>query len=76
MQYPNSEVREYEKQLKQIEATLHLSVVKTDDRSPEEKYAEKLAQLCLSDDGTNVGLKLVRDLLGRCLLWIQIMDEK
>jgi hypothetical protein len=69
-------VEDFKRQLKEIEATLEGSGVPTDDRSAQEKYVEALEHLKIEDKGVPHERKLVKDLLGRCILWAQIIEEK
>ena len=62
--------------MKEIEKSLDLHVVPTDDRPPSEKYIEKMSQLCIEDKDTPRSLQLVKDLLTRCLLWVEIIKER
>ncbi|KAK5167898.1 hypothetical protein LTR04_007006 [Oleoguttula sp. CCFEE 6159] len=74
--YPASEVKAFEDQLKEIQAGLQDVVAPVGDRSAEDQYADKLREMKLDENHVPEGKKLVLDLLARCLLWVQIVQEK
>ncbi|KAK4958190.1 hypothetical protein LTR10_004616 [Elasticomyces elasticus] len=72
--FPVKEVKEFEEQLLQIQDHLHESRDIHEGKSAEQVYAERLHSLSLheSTDGPTV----VRALLARCLLWVEIIQAK
>jgi hypothetical protein len=74
--FPVKEVEELEEQLKQIQAELKDSGVSHEGRTAEEAYAERLQQVHIDEDHIEEGSKVVSFLLGRCLLWLEIVQKK
>ncbi|GAB7348188.1 hypothetical protein MBLNU459_g6193t2 [Dothideomycetes sp. NU459] len=74
--FPVREVQDFYAQLIEIQTELHESGVAHEGRTAEEAYAERLAQLNLDDSGVQQGDKVVSVLLARCLLWVEIIQEK
>ncbi|KAI5360054.1 hypothetical protein Slin15195_G119170 [Septoria linicola] len=74
--FPEKEVRDFEKQLLQIQEELHAEIDPHDGKSAQEVYAERLQLIqdcpsCVTDPETTV-----KSLLARCLLWVEIIREK
>lgn len=74
--YPAKEVDEYKQQLLQIQSELHVTDVAHEGKTAEEVYAERLAQIHLEEGVIQSGVKVVAQILGRCLLWIEIIQAK
>ncbi|KAK5127642.1 hypothetical protein LTR85_006983 [Meristemomyces frigidus] len=74
--FPAKEVKEYEDQLLQIQAELHETRIVHDGKSAEQVYAERLASLSLTESEVTDGPTVVRALLARCLLWVEVITEK
>lgn len=74
-QFPVKEVDEYRQQLLDIKAELDGSDPSHEGRTAEDAYAERLAELQI-DGSVPEGDKVVMGLLGKCLLWVEIMQEK
>ncbi|THV92084.1 hypothetical protein D6D23_00378 [Aureobasidium pullulans] len=74
--FPVKEVQELEEQLKQIQAELKDAGVSHEGRTAEEAYAERLSQVHIAENNVQEGTKVVSFLLGRCLLWVEIIQEK
>lgn len=74
--FPVKEVQELEDQLKQIQAELKDAGVSHEGRTAEEAYAERLQQVHIDENHIEEGSKVVSFLLGRCLLWVEIIQEK
>lgn len=69
-------MKELREQLLQIQAELHESGVSHEGRSAEEEYADWLKRISLEEGVIHEGPEVVATLLGRCLLWLEIVDEK
>ncbi|KAI4735361.1 hypothetical protein E4T50_14116 [Aureobasidium sp. EXF-12298] len=74
--FPVKEVEELEAQLKQIQAELKDAGVSHEGRTAEEAYAEQLQQVHIDENHIEEGSKVVSFLLGRCLLWLEIVQKK
>jgi Protein of unknown function (DUF2408) len=72
--FPRSEVANLHRQLKEIQEALHENTSFNNDKSLVERYAEKLASA--SNNLSATGQQLVSDLLTRCLLWVEIVQQK
>jgi len=77
-QFPAKEVSDYEQQLLQIQSELHESRDVHEGKTAEQTYAERLATLSLSltEGEAADGPTVVRALLARCLLWVEVVQEK
>jgi hypothetical protein len=75
-QFPSKEVKDYEDQLHTIQAELHADAPTHEGKTAEEVYAERLALIQLADDVQQDGETVARSLLARCLLWVEIIQEK
>ncbi|KAK4998971.1 hypothetical protein LTR66_001892 [Elasticomyces elasticus] len=74
--YPAAEVNAFQEQLLAIQAELHETNVRNEDRTAEEDYADRLSQLNIKESSNAEGPKVVSALLARCLLWVEIVQEK
>ncbi|KAF2220077.1 hypothetical protein BDZ85DRAFT_31609 [Elsinoe ampelina] len=74
--YPAKEVKELNDQLLQISEQLHAGDGTHEGKSAEEAYAERLAQISLSETGPQDGESVVKTLLARCLIWREIIEKK
>ncbi|PNS19440.1 UPF0662 protein [Sphaceloma murrayae] len=73
--YPAKDVKDLHDQLLQIEDQLH-EKVSHEGKSAEEAYAERLAQITLSEGTVQDGNQVVSTLLARCLIWVEIIEKK
>ena len=73
--FPAKDVKAYEEQLLQIQAELHESRDSHEGTSAEQVYAERLASLSLTESEVADGPEVVRGLLARCLLWVEVIQE-
>jgi len=74
--FPVNEVEELGDQLKQIQAELKDAGVQHKGRTAEEAYAERLQHVHIDEHHIEEGDKVVSFLLSRCLLWLEIVQEK
>ncbi|KAI9652743.1 MAG: hypothetical protein M1821_007817 [Bathelium mastoideum] len=82
--FPISDVKQFHSRLLEIAAqtqdTLTTPIPEKDERSAEDRYADKLRQLQAEHDAAgNVapeGRKVVSDLLARCLIWADVVEQK
>lgn len=70
------EVKDFERQLLQIQDELHVESDSHEGKTAQEVYAERLRLIqechgCIKDPETTV-----KSLLARCLLWVEIIQEK
>lgn len=75
VQYPAKEVQDLHNQLLDIEKQLD-EKVSHEGKSAEEAYAERLAQISLQDSSVQDGNQVVSTLLGRCLIWVEVIEKK
>ena len=75
-QFPAKEVNELEQQMFQIRDELQAESIQHEGQSAEEAYADRLAYLSLTDGEVQDGQSVVKGLLMRCTLWIEIIREK
>lgn len=76
MQFPAKEVKEFEKQLFQIQEEVHVEREEHEGKSAEEVYAERLKIINECPGCVKDGATVVKSLLARCLLWVEIIEEK
>lgn len=78
--FPNAEVKDFQAQLREIEASIGEEKLVSDDINQlAEKYAEKLRQTSLSGPaGVSAPSEhtLLVDLLHRCLIWSELIKER
>jgi hypothetical protein len=74
--FPVKEVQDLHDNLKQIQDELKDAGVAHEGRTAEEAYAERLSQVHIDEAHAEEGSKVVSSLLGRCLLWVEIIQEK
>ncbi|KAK5110724.1 hypothetical protein LTR62_005601 [Meristemomyces frigidus] len=74
--FPAKEVQDFERQLLEIQDQLHETRVTHDGKTAEQVYAERLEQMSLTEGEVADGPTVVRALLARCLLWVEIIQEK
>ncbi|KAK5134268.1 hypothetical protein LTR08_006812 [Meristemomyces frigidus] len=74
--FPAKDVKQYEDQLLQIQAELHESRDNHEGKSAVQVYAERLASMSLTDSAVADGPTVVSALLARCLLWVEVIQEK
>lgn len=74
--FPTNEVQELQEKLEQIQTELQDAGVSHEGISAEEAYAERLAQVHIDESHIEDGRTVVSTLLGRCLLWVEIIQEK
>ena len=67
---------DYEQQLLQIQSELHESRDAHEGKSAEQTYAERVSTLSLTEGEVSDGPTVVRALLARCLLWVEVVQEK
>jgi len=70
------EVKELEEQLLQIQSELHESRDMHEGKTAEQVYAERLTTLSLTEGEAEDGPTVVRALVTRCLLWVEIIQER
>jgi hypothetical protein len=75
-QFPVKEVNELEQQLQELQAGLHESYDTHEGKTAEQVYAERLATLSLTEGEVADGPTVVRALLLRCVLWLEIIRGK
>lgn len=75
-QFPAKEVDEYEQEMLKIRAEVHAEDIQVEGQGPEEAYASRLAELSLTEGEVPDGKAVIRALLTRCTLWIEIMRQK
>lgn len=75
-QFPVKEVQAFQDQLHKIQEDLHENTVTHEGKTAEEVYAERLAQLSLTDNEIQDGHQVVSALLARCVLWVEIIQIK
>jgi len=63
-------------QLKKVQEELQEAGVSHEGMSAEEAYAERLAQINSEAGVVQEGTKMVSSLLGRCLIWVEIIVQK
>lgn len=77
MQFPTKEVRDFQQQLKEIEANFEGgSGLKPTDRSIEDQYAERLQLIRNDTDPSPEGRKIVETLLARCIIWAELVAQR
>lgn len=65
----------FQEQLNKIATDLHeQNLVAHEGKSAEEVYAERLAQLSLTDNEIQDGHQVVSALLARCILWAEVIQ--
>lgn len=69
-------MQDFQQQLQEIQADLHDTGVEHEGITAEEAYAERLAQLHIEEGFVQDGDKVVSVLLARCLLWVEIIQER
>ncbi|KAF1344098.1 hypothetical protein BDV97DRAFT_304804 [Delphinella strobiligena] len=74
--YPHKEVKELEEQLHAISEQLHESGYTHEGKTAEEAYAERLSQFHIDEGVVRDGNQVVSILLARCLLWVEVIQEK
>ncbi|KAF4553338.1 Hypothetical protein D9617_7g030650 [Elsinoe fawcettii] len=74
--YPAKEVKDLYDQLLQIQSELHAGEPLHEGKSAEEAYAERLAQISLSENTPQDGDEVVKTLLARCMIWREIIEKK
>jgi len=62
--------------LLQIQSELHEEKLEHEGKTAEQVYAERLAQLTITGGEYDDGPPVVRALLARCLLWLEIVQDK
>lgn len=65
-----------EQQVQQVQSALHAEGIEHEGKSAEEAYEKMLAQLSLTEGENRDGKTVVKALLMRCLLWIEVIREK
>ena len=76
IQFPTKEVNDFEQQVLQIRDEIQAQEVVHEGQSAEEAYASKLDKLSLTEGEVQDGPSVVKALLYRCTLWIEIIREK
>jgi hypothetical protein len=76
VQYPQKEVKELERQLLQIQGELHADRDPHEGKSAVEVYSERLRLIQEYPLNVQEPETMVRSLLARCLLWVEIIEEK
>lgn len=67
---------EFEQEMLKIQAEVHAEDVQHEGQGPEEAYASRLAELSLTEGEVPDGKAVIKALLIRCTLWIEIMRQK
>lgn len=76
LKYPRDEVKELSQQLDAIQSELHAEGVSHEGKTAEEVYAERLAAISLCEGVEQDGPTVVKSLLARCLLWVEVIETK
>ncbi|KAL9071794.1 MAG: hypothetical protein Q9157_005337 [Trypethelium eluteriae] len=80
--FPVQEVRQFHTRLLEIKEKTHdsFTLPEKDDRSAEDRYADKLRQMQAEHDAAGntapEGRKVVSDVLQRCLIWVDLIQQK
>ncbi|KAF2150614.1 hypothetical protein K461DRAFT_280610 [Myriangium duriaei CBS 260.36] len=74
--YPAKEVKELRDQLAQVQEQLHAQGITHEGKTAEEAYAERLAQVHITDGIIQEGNQVVSTLLSRCVIWSEIIEQK
>jgi len=74
--YPEEEVKEYHEQLLQMQRELNADLDLHPGRTAEEVYAERIRTITLAMNPDQDGRTVLNGLLARCLLWVEIVEEK
>lgn len=69
-------MKELEEQLHAISEQLHESGYTHEGKTAEEAYAERLSQFHIDEGVVRDGNQVVSTLLARCLLWVEVIQEK
>ncbi|CAK4026840.1 related to UPF0662 [Lecanosticta acicola] len=73
--FPVKEVKDFEKQLIEISNELHENRDAHDGKSAEAVYAERLRMVNICETCVQPPEVVVKSLLARCLLWVEIIEE-
>lgn len=73
-QFPKEEVKDLHKELMDIQEKLHQKGIAEDERALVERYADMLLET--ADNATATPQKLVTGLLTRCLLWVELIEQR
>lgn len=76
MQYPAKEVADLREQLAQVQEQLHEKGITHEGQTADEAYIQRLAEFSMTDGVIKDGDKVVKILLGRCLLWAEIIESR
>jgi hypothetical protein len=76
LQFPQDEVKDFEKQLFEIQAELNAEGISHEGKTAEEVYAERLAAIQLCEGVVQDGPTVVKSLLARCLLWVEVIETR
>ena len=76
LQFPAKEVKDFENQLNEIQTKLHADRDPHEGKTAEEVYAERLRVITLCDSMVQEPDMVVKALLARCQLWVEIVEEK
>ncbi|KAF1820220.1 uncharacterized protein K489DRAFT_433658 [Dissoconium aciculare CBS 342.82] len=74
--YPEEEVKEYHEQLLEMQRELNAELDLHPGKTAEETYAERISTITLAMQAGQDGRTVVNGLLARCLLWVEIVEEK
>ncbi|KAL9084197.1 MAG: hypothetical protein Q9165_008183 [Trypethelium subeluteriae] len=80
--FPVQEVKQFHARLLEIKEKTHdtFTLPEKDERSAEDRYAEKLRQMQAEHDAAGntapEGRKVVSDVLQRCLIWVDLIQQK
>jgi len=69
-------VQGFKKQLEEIQTDLHEDTERQEGKSLLDVYTEKIKNMSIEANTESSADKLVSDLLMRCLLWVDIIEEK
>lgn len=65
-----------EKEMRKIQDEVHAETLTHEGQNAEEAYASRLSQLSLTEGEVPDGRTVVKALLARCTLWLEIMRQK
>lgn len=75
-QYPEKEVEDFRQQLLAIQDEVHFENDPHEGKTAEEVYVERLAMIQICETCQQPPEVVVKSLLARCLLWVEIIEQK
>ncbi|KAK4610503.1 CUB1 family protein [Fulvia fulva] len=74
--YPEKEVEDFRQQLLAIQDEVHFENDPHEGKTAEEVYVERLAMIQICETCQQPPEVVVKSLLARCLLWVEIIEQK